>query len=89
MKQYRGTSLAWALLGLMQDRVSEEKDEAERRKAYLELAGAYELLAGEQSHLAQKYKTLGEKEKNARIAAEKSREEVLATDHIQKRPVHS
>jgi hypothetical protein len=46
VKQYRGTALAWALLGLMQDRTSEEKDETERKKAYLELAQACELFSG-------------------------------------------
>ncbi len=39
--QYKGTALAWNLLGLMQDRTAEEKDESERKKAYLELANAY------------------------------------------------
>src|SRR5262249_46471780 len=38
VKSYKGTDLAWALLGLMQDRVAEEQDVSERKKAYLELA---------------------------------------------------
>jgi hypothetical protein len=43
VKDYRGTALAWALLGLMQDRTAEEKDDSERQRGYAELAGAYQL----------------------------------------------
>jgi hypothetical protein len=42
VKEYRGTALAWALLGLMQDRTAEESD-AERPRAYAELDEAYRL----------------------------------------------
>jgi hypothetical protein len=42
VKQHQGTALAWALLGLVQDRTAEEKD---AQKAYAELAAAYELFA--------------------------------------------
>jgi hypothetical protein len=38
--EYKGTALAWAVLGLMQDRTAEEQDDAERKKAYQELARA-------------------------------------------------
>lgn len=46
VQSYKGSDLAWALLGLMQDRAGEEKDADERKTAYLELAKAYELFAG-------------------------------------------
>ena len=45
VKAYKGSELAWVLLGLMQDRAAEEKDDAERKKAYLDLAKAYEPFA--------------------------------------------
>jgi tetratricopeptide (TPR) repeat protein len=41
VKQYRGTALAWALLGLVQDRTAEEKEKDIARAAYGELATAY------------------------------------------------
>ena len=43
VKEHKGTALAWALLGLVQDRTSEEKDSAVASAAYRELAAAYEL----------------------------------------------
>ncbi len=43
VKQYKSTSLAWAVLGLVHDRTAEEKDEVASRAAYRELATAYEL----------------------------------------------
>jgi hypothetical protein len=45
-RKYKGTSLAWVLLALMQDRAAEEKEAGQRKKAYLELAKAYEAFPG-------------------------------------------
>ena len=45
VKQYKGTALAWALLGLAQDRTSEEKDAESARAGYRELAASYELFS--------------------------------------------
>src|SRR5262249_27327038 len=43
VKDEKGSELAWALLGLVQDRTPEEKDEKAARTAWAELAGAYTL----------------------------------------------
>jgi tetratricopeptide (TPR) repeat protein len=43
VQQHKGTALAWALLGLVQDRTAEEKEKNIARAAYSELASAYEL----------------------------------------------
>src|SRR5262249_30574439 len=46
VEKYKGSALAWTLLGLMLDRTAEEEASAQRDKSYLDLAKAYGLFAG-------------------------------------------
>jgi predicted Zn-dependent protease len=41
VKKHQGTALAWALLGLVQDRTTEEKDQSSVKAAYQNLADVY------------------------------------------------